>query len=229
MNQQLWRHPANIPDEFGRIWLVNLDKKPDGSGSWGITGIPMPVGWTDPLAMPGNYLDQPKGITGKADVNRLIVKPGLQKWLTTQRRYETEWNQRAFMVAQKLFGTAAHEMIQKQDDMLMREVGPKPFPSSQVIQAAINGHKGFLGLAPLTKEDRELLGTPSMEDMGFASEPAFAESNPSLPPVSQAPVADKPMPYFSFVKQMKEAGVTEKDEIKAHWEVYKAEFSKEAS
>lgn len=219
MNQQNWRHNANIPDEFGRIWLVNLDKRPDGGGSWGLASPPMPVGWTDPLRTPAQYIDQPVGVGGRTDPNKLRVLPGLQKWVATQKRHEADWKQRAFMVAQRLFGTAAHQMIQSEDETLMLEVGPKPFPSSTVIQAAINGHKGFLGLAPLTKDDRALLGVQNLEDMGYAAEPTVAEPSPAAEPEPR-------MSFFAFAAKMKKEGITDKDEIRTFWDVYKAETVK---
>lgn len=222
MDQRLWRHPANLPDEFGRIWLVNLDKKPDGSGSWGITGSPMPVGWTDPLRMPPSYVDQPKGLAGRPDVNRVTVLTGMQKWFAIQQRHEADWKARAFQVAQRLFGTAAHEMIQKQDESLMLEVGPKPFPASHIIQAAIKGHKGFLGLEPLTKADREALGVENLEDLGFAPEPSVLESNPLA---GNVPKAEKPLQFFAFVKRMKDEGVTDADEVKKFWTLYRADLA----
>ena len=226
MDQRLWRHTANLPDELGRIWLVNLDKRPDGAGSWGIVGAPMPVGWTDPLNMPTSYIGQPMGVVGKPDVNRVEVLPGMARWLVTQKRHEADWKQRAFMVSQRLFGSAAHKMIAEQDEALMIEVGPKPFPSSAVIEAALKGHKGFLGLAPLTKADREALGIQNLEDMGFAETPAYAETNPKLPNTSTAPALEgKPMHYMTFVKQMKENGVTDTKEVKAHWQTYREQFA----
>ena len=226
MNQQNWRHPANLPDELGRIWLVNLDKTPEGGGSWGIVGMPMPVGWTDPLNMPTSYITQPIGVVGKPDVNRVEVLPGMRRWLVAQKRHEADWKQRAFQVAQRLYGSAAHKMIEQEEEALMIEIGPKPFPTSKVIQAALDGHKGFLGLAPLTKADRGLLGVQNLEDMGFADAPAYAETNPKLPNTSTAPALEgKPMHYMTFVKQMKENGVTDPKEVKEHYKIYRESFA----
>src|SRR5258708_593464 len=98
--------------------------------------------------------------------------------------------------------------------------GPKPWPPAQAIQRAMQGDKAMLGLVPLSKADRKLLGKETEEDLGLASEPTLAEVNPALPPVASA---ERRLTYWKFVAKMKAEGISEPEEIKAHWGIYKAE------
>jgi|SRR3990167_810641 len=223
MNQADWRRDRNVRDEFGRLWLVAFEVGPGGQGGSNMpTGQICPAGWEDPLGTPQEYLAIPKGEFGEPDRNRLIVVPGLKRWLDAKRAQELEWRQRFTKVGQRTYKDAFNPKTHADDEVLLDLAGPRPTPPSAAIYAALQGDKGYLGLVALTKEQRKVLGKETMEDLGYATEATLAEPNPALPPTAEV---KKPMPYFSFVAEMKKAGVNESKDIKAHWDVYRAEFA----
>lgn len=220
MNQAAWRRDRNIKDEFGRLWLVAFEVGPNGQGGSGYpAGLIDRAGWDDPLAMPQEYLAIPKGEFGEPDKNKLSVIPGMRRWLDVQKAAELEWRQRFRKVGQKQYKDAFDPKLHETDEVLMDITGPKPWPGSEAITRALKGEKGLLGLEPMNTEQRKLLGKETLEDMGFASAPTFAETNPALPAANPAPR----LSYPEFVKSMKTQGITDPKEVAGHWHVYKDE------
>ena len=238
LNQADWRRDRNIKDQYGRIWLVSFETGPGGQGGSQMpTGPMMPAGWSDPLgasanAPPGS-LRIPMGEFGEPDRNKLLCD--FTTWFAVQRAAEREWRARMNQIGQRQYKSAYDPKTAEADDLLMDLAGPKPWPPSQAIQRAMQGDKAMLGLAPLSKEDRKLLGVETAQDLGYAEEPAAAEDNPALPPahprtVEQRTVSTiKALTYWAFVKKMKANGVSDPAEIKAHYRVYKEEMAAETA
>ena len=221
LNQADWRRDRNIRDNYGRLWLVSFETGPEGQGGSQMpTGQILPAGWADPLGTPQVYFRIPMGEFGEPDRNKLQCD--LRPWFLTQRDAEREWRTRMNQIGQRQYKSSYNPKTAEEDELLMSLAGPKPWPPSSAIQRAMKGDKGLLGLAPLSPADRVLLGKETAEDLGFAEEPVFAESNPALPPT---PKTKKPMTYWKFVKHMKAEGVTDVAEIREHWQVYKAEVT----
>jgi len=177
-------------------------------------------GWTDPLATPQIYFRIPMGEFGEPDRNKLFCD--LAPWLAVQRAAEREWKVRMNQIGQRQYKSAYDPKTAKDDDLLMSLAGPEPWPPTAAIARALKGDKAMLGLTPLSKEDRKLLGRETEEDLGFAAAPTLAEENPALPPVQKTRVK-RAVTYPKFVKKMKAEGITDPAEIKAHWDIYKAE------
>src|SRR3990167_4659401 len=224
MNQQLWRRDRNVKDEFGRLWLVSFETTPTGGGSNMPTGQITPAGWADPLGMPQEYLAIPKGEFGEWDRNRITVIPGMVRWLEQQRAAELVWRQELRKEGVKRYKEAFDPVKANEDEVLLDVVGPRPWPLATVIAAALKGDKGYLGIEPLSREQRNVLGKETLEDLGFAPQPTVIEQTP----VPTTRTVGKLMPYLSFVAEMRKANVTDPKEIKAHWEVYKSEVRSEA-
>lgn len=229
MNQAHWRRDRNIRDNFGRLWLVIFDSKPDGGGSNMPTGQILAAGWSDPLATPQQYIQIPLGEFGEPDRNKIVVRYDL--WITKQREAELEWKKALYQKGQQHYKSAFNPHTAEEDDFLMsvQGVGPRPWPVSEAIVRALKGDKAMLGLAPLTKADRKLLGKETVEDLGLAAEPAYAEPNPRLPDTPGAFESDEKddveavrLTYPEFVKQMKMQGITEPKEVAGHWHVFKS-------
>jgi hypothetical protein len=215
MNQKDWRDDINVRDQYGRLWLVALEKHPDGGGSHMPTGQITPAGWQDPLHTPQEYISVPKGEFGQYDRNKLIVD--LKRWVTYQQRKVQEWRSEAIRKGRRLYKNAFTPSMIEDDEVLREEVGPAPWPAVAAIQRAARGDRELLGLRPLGPEGRKLLGLEQLEDLGYAEAPAYAETNPKLPSTREAP-----MPYFTFKKLMKEQGITEPAALKAKWQAYRA-------
>lgn len=217
MNQADWRRDRNIRDQWGRLWLVAFETGPGGvGGSQMPTGQISEAGWSDPLKTPQEYLTIPKGEFGEPDRNKLAIIYG--PWLKKIQDAERDWKKRLIEIGRKMYKTAFNLKTAEEDEVLMSEAGPKPWPPSQAIVRASKGDKAMLGLATLAKADRELLGLETLEDLGYDAAPSMAEPNPQLPPI---PVSEKPMRFFTFVAELKKRGITDAKEVKGLWKAYR--------
>jgi hypothetical protein len=228
LNQQDWRIDANIEDQYGRLWLISFETGPNQEGGSQMpTGQILAAGWSDPLATPQIYFRIPRGKFGSPDRNSLLID--YAPWLAVQRQAERDWKMNLNTVGMRHYKSAYNPRTAEQDEFLMsvQGVGPKPWPPSSAIARAMRGDKAMLGLSPLSKEDRKLLGKETDEDLGFASEPTMEEESPMLPPVPKAR-AKQPMTFWKFAAKMKKEGITQPEEIKGLWAVYKAEAKAEA-
>ncbi len=218
LNQSDWRIDANVEDQYGRLWLLSFETGPNQEGGSQMpTGQILAAGWSDPLATPQIYFRIPKGKFGSPDRNKLFLD--LAPWLAVQKAAERDWKMNLNTVGMRHYKSAYNPRTAEQDEFLMsvQGVGPKPWPPSQAIARAMKGDKAMLGLAPLSADDRKLLGKETEEDLFGSSEPTVEEE------ISVLPSAKKPLTYPQFVQAMKKEGITDPKEVAGHWAVYKTE------
>jgi len=224
LDQAGWRQDRNVKDQFGRLWLVAFETGPNRQGGSGMpTGQIVAAGWSDPLGTPQQYIRVPKGEFGEYDKNRLVVD--LVRWMRDQKEHEREWRQRFRQAGVKQYKSAFDPKEHAKDELLLDIVGPKPWPASDAIDRAAKGDRQYLGIEPLDRQHREVLGVETLEDLGYAPTAAYAEPNPALPPVSAAPPIEtraERLTWPQFTKKLKADGVP-RAEHSALWEAYKAE------
>lgn len=167
------RIDLDAPDQFGRLWAINLEIK-----SRDAVDI-LACGWVDPLRTPRKYVLLPR--RGKSsDLSRVEI--GVERWLVDQDEAERDRKMRLYeewiRSPQK-----GHLTDPEQDDIVNARLGPPPFPSVKAL-CAIFGYRrvelsgtvqflktdaavrtGPLGLTPMTADDRRILGIVTMEDI----------------------------------------------------------------
>jgi len=175
VTQQNMRMDRNARDQFGRLWLMSVEKKTN-QPCGGIDS----AGWSDPLKTPQKYLKVPKNEFGQFDSTRLDVRD--KEWIIEQERAEREWRRSLLEIAQqKSPGGFTVETVE-QNEWFMMLAGPKPWPSSAALKAAfIDLRPGLLGLEPLDADDRALLGLETLEDIEATVRKAAPPPEPTMP------------------------------------------------
>lgn len=189
------RRDRNLPDQFGRKWLVCLELA-TGEPTGGI----IPAGFTDPLHTPQKYLKIPRDADGQPAMDRMLVDIDL--WITEFEEADRAWLQQLMENAQLMYKRMDRAQMADlpSDPYIVRLTGPRPKPNVAVLRRAKAGYKPFLGLAPLSRQDRSDLGEETYEDMQNAD---------PLPAQGQ-----EPEQYHEFIQwSMKERGVSFKEAL----------------
>src|SRR5207248_5684846 len=102
------------------------------------------------------------------------------------------------------------------DKLLLKLVGPKPWPASDVLRMAAAGNQALLGFTPLTQRERELLKIPTIADLRAGPMPA-----PKAVPAGVVPETYKEFVAWAFATG---AGATMK-EVAALWKEHRANLT----
>ena len=205
LTQAARRRSFNAMDQFGRLWLANIEV-----ASGAACSPLVPAGWTDPLRTPAKYLKlrnafaiQAAGSPVTVDFDRWIAdmegpdgKSGLQG----------EWKLRLYEIGRENNKVSFNPVEAETNEYYLHLAGPKPWPSAAVLRMAKAGHRELLGLAPLTIVGRKLLGLETAEDIeaGFTQ----PEQVKAAAPVPTADTTGYPegLGWTEFVKYAKEQG-----------------------
>lgn len=212
------RGSLNATDQFGRSWLYTYETK-----TLEQTGEMRPAGWTDPLRTPIKYLIVPKQ-PGTSQPMFGTIRVLFAEWIADTKRAMDDWQQNLWNVGQDLFkGAFKSTQELEEDPRVVKQAGPKPWPSHDALVAASRGHKGLLGIVPpmlpdgrpnldpLAVEARQMLGIVYLEDLSAAP----VEGVPA--PVIATSLGD----YRTFVADAMRAGKT-MAEAAALWNSHKA-------
>ena len=203
LTQQDWRTDVNPMDQFGRLYLASIEKD-----TMDVTGG-IDKCFDDPLNTPMKYLKLERK-RGKPVWDSLLVQG--KEWIADTVAGEKEWKANLWRIGREMHKQAFKPKEAEQDEYLLSLTGPKPFPSSDALKVAFGkpcaAQRQLLGLDPMGREGRALLGKESLEDM----ETAHAEERrgiPHEPPASER-IADT-WPSFLAArrkegKSFKEAG-----------------------
>lgn len=157
-SQADFRQDLNAEDQFGRAWSLTIEKATGDP-----TGQITQAGWDDPLHTPQKYLHIPRNKFGQPAMGQIAVDGA--HWIQDIKADLTGWVQRLYACAQKFYPAGFDPRTIHEDPVVAQAAGAQPWPSVSVLQAAMNGHKGFLGLAPLTEADRKALNRQTVEDL----------------------------------------------------------------
>lgn len=172
------RRDMNLIDQFGRPWLAAIDRdtfEPVGhiQAAWslGIDGAVL-----DPLCTPQQYLKIKHDNFGNPQLNKILVD--FVAWIRDQTGATKEWKTRLWNIGRETQKNAFNPKTAEHDEYLLHLVGPRPWPTPAVLLLAMKGQdKRLLGLAPMDRETRELLGIVELEDLeAAADEVAMLES-----------------------------------------------------
>ena len=152
------RMDLNAEDQFGRAWLLTIEKATGDP-----TGQITQAGWDDPLHTPQVYLKVPRNRFGQPAHGHIEVT--FARWITESKADLGIWVQRLYQCAQKFYPSGFDPKTIHEDPLVAQAAGPQPWPPIPVLEAASKGHQGFLGLAPLTEEDRRGLKRQTVEDL----------------------------------------------------------------
>lgn len=152
------RRDMNLTDQFGRKWLAAIEKE-----SFEPAGHVTPAGWTDPLRTPSQYLLIPRDNHGNPQINRCEVDFG--RWIADQDQATRDWKIRLWQIGREQQKNAFDPKTAEQDEYLLHLTGPKPWPTPPVLRKAKAGDKRLLGILPLDRHTRILLGLVELEDL----------------------------------------------------------------
>jgi hypothetical protein len=176
-NQPGQRRDVNAVDQFGRTWCFPIEVRTgdpcsvmtlvtaDGSGAL-----------VDPIRTPQKYVTIPR-VAGQPVMGKIFVD--LNRWARDHQEDDERWLQQLRENAQATYKKLEPREIPKlvEDPHLLSLTGPRPWPSQEVLKAAAKGYKPFLGLAPLSRSDREKLGELTYEDVVEEMEPKAGQRN----------------------------------------------------
>lgn len=203
------RRDINPLDQFGRKWSMTIEI---------ITGDPtggiFPAGWSDPLKTPMKYIKVRRTPEGQSELGRVLVD--FPSWVEEIRHEDGLWYQQLYENAIAKYATIdpAKVATLDRDPFLLRLTGPKPWPSIEVITAAMQGDRGFLGLEPLTPKHRAMLNMSTIEDLkaGATMPEAPVTRDLSTPPES----------YKEFIRWAYETGAAPPGDLKRVGELWQA-------
>lgn len=205
--QATYRRDLNPKDQFGRKWLVVVEVKTmdicgEALPAWnGVPGQPK-----DPMRTPMNYVRLATTEDGNPDTSRCTVD--LEAWKIQQEEATRGWYERLHDNAIHIYKAIDQNSDLEHDRILVRHTGPKPWPSVEVLEAAIAGDEQFLGIAPLDRAHRAALLTPTTADL--KATPAEV-----LLPEPTGNEAEPPDTYQAFVSWVQKKGITKKGDLKA--------------
>ena len=208
-SQAAQRQDLNAEDQFGRAWSLTIEKSTGDP-----TGQITQAGWDDPLNTPQQYVRVPRNKFGQPAHGRVEVQ--YPRWIQDHKADLQGWIQRVYACAQKFYPSGFDPKTIHEDPLVAQAAGPQPWPSVPVLEAAQKGHQGFLGLAPLSRDDRQRLNRLTVEDMirnvaetahGMTAEP------------ETAPPAEETWPQF--LSRRSKDGLT-MHQVAAEWRDKKA-------
>lgn len=159
-----YRLDLNPKDQFGRKWLVVVEKE-----TMDICGEALPAWETakdrprDPLRTPMNFVRLVRNDVGQADTSRCVVD--YDAWVEQQRQATQLWYERLNENALLVYKAIEMGADLEHDPILAKLTGPKPWPSIEVVEAARDGDRQFLGLEALDREHRAAIAQLTLADL----------------------------------------------------------------
>lgn len=202
------RKDVNWPDQHGRLWLLNLEldtfQPTEIQQAWGALG--------DPLRTPRKYLKIPDQKGQPVAWGKISVD--YAHWTRDVKEATAVWKQWFLAIAKKFYPKGFDTKTIWEDEIVLAEAGPRPFPPIEALARAAKGDQAMLGLAPLSREDRVLLGMENEADI----EEAFNEA--SAPVVNFAE-----MSYPQFLKEAMGKGRMTMAQAAVAWKAHKENVS----
>lgn len=201
------RREINPKDQFGRRWGGTIE-----IATGDPTGAFVPCGFPDNLCNTKNYLRTYRDEFGNVDLSRVEVNFPL--WVRDIEEAERSWYEQLHRNAIHVYKSIEPEKVATldQDKFLMDLTGPKPFPSSDVLRAAMAGDRQYLGFEPLDRAHREALRMETLEDLkSSASTPTVVDVASDLPPDT----------YPEFLKWVFARGTKSMKEAAALWQEHR--------
>ena len=160
ITQPSQRRSLNPRDQFGRLWHTNIEIA-TGDATGGI----IPAGWSDPLNTPTHYIRVPRTDDGQMQLG--TVEVDFPRWIHDHEAEEERWFTQLYQNAHSIYKTLDQSEVKNlvHDKYMTDITGPKPFPSVEVLKKAQQGYRPFLGLEPLSAEDRAMLGKRTLGDL----------------------------------------------------------------
>jgi len=228
INQRDQRRDLNPHDQFGRMWLAQIEKE-----TMDLCGIVHAAGWQDPLRTPQKYLGV--GEDEYSQRNPMILKVKAVEWIRDIEDAEGEWTRQLYSIGRTVSKHNFNPKTAHEDEYLLEVVGPKPWPSSETLKRAFNLKdpisRVLLGFHPmkvngkpvmgdkLVKEARVLLDQEEIEDLEAAANSVKTDGDVTNKDGNAAAV---PMKYQQFVKQcFAEGKVRVMGEVGPLWAAYK--------
>jgi|SRR6267378_400356 len=128
------RRNYNVKDQWGRLWLVSIEKE---------TGHPtgaIEACFTDPLATPQQYLEIDEEMPRLLNIR-------YDRWIADQNAAVRDWEARRDDIGRALYGER-YNPLKKVTRELERIVGKEPRAVGDIERAAA-GDRPMLGLEPL--------------------------------------------------------------------------------
>lgn len=220
--QQSQRRDIRPVDQFGRKFFGSIEV-----ATGGFTGqINAAGGWIDPLRTPQKFLGMPGDENGDSQLGRLVVD--FPSWITEIKQDEAQWYQSLLEIAgQKYSRLDPNDVPHLENDPFIRGLtGPKPWPSSVVLDAAMQGDRQYLGFEKLDDAHKTALGIPLASGAELA---ARAKVAVPLARTESAPIPPPPNTYQEFVTwAFKYDGAKNLTESAAKWNEHKTKFTETA-
>ena len=140
------RRNYNVKDQWGRKWLVSIEKE-TGHPTGAIESC-----FTDPLGTPQQYLEIDEEMPRQLNIR-------YDRWIADQNAAVRDWEARRDDIGRALYGER-YNPAKKITRELERIVGKEPRPVGDIEKAAA-GDKGLLGLVPDSKGSTVLTNVPA--------------------------------------------------------------------
>ena len=133
------RQSFNKPDQWGRSWLISIEKATGDP-----TGQILPAGWSDPINTPQKYLLVPR--------HQASISVDYKPWIEDMKAADREYRQQLNQIGHRLYGEK-FDARKKPTQHMTDEAGPPPVDWKR-IQKAADGDQELLGLLePVAVED----------------------------------------------------------------------------
>lgn len=172
--QAMDRRDMVLRDEFKRPWLAALEIK-----TFEPTGHVTPAGWDDVLRTPQQYLRIPRDEFNNPQVGQLRID--WDRWIKDQADATKDWKVRLWNIGREQQKNAFDPAKAEHDEYLLHLTGPKPWPTPEALRLAKAGDRQLLGIKPLDKRSRTLLGLVELEDLEAAPAEALADEAEHAP------------------------------------------------
>jgi hypothetical protein len=197
----------NAVDQWDRPWLLSIELATGDP-----TGLILPAGWDDPLRTPQEYITVPKNRFNQPSWGRVHVD--YPPWIRKVAQDQKDWRMQFLNTAQQQF-KGKFKTDEIWDDPYIQElVGPKPYPSVELLERARTGDREVLGIVPVTSpEVLALFGAQPPKGKTIREMTEALERE-----LSQGSTVDEVIPfvtgtsrqdYTTFMAQAKDAGMTQ--------------------
>ncbi len=133
------RQSFNKPDQWGRSWLISIEKATGDP-----TGQILPAGWSDPINTPQKYLRVPR--------HQATMSVEYEPWIADMKAADRDYRQQLNVIGHRLYGEK-FDARKKPTQHMLDYAGPPPVDWREIERAA-NGDRELLGLKePVTVED----------------------------------------------------------------------------
>lgn len=205
-------------DQFGRQWSMTIEIA-TGEPTGGI----FHGSWEDPLRTPQKHV----GMARQGESTVLgQCRVDFDRWIAENEADEQRWYKQLFENAQTIYKKLEPGDVKnlEHDAYLLQLTGPKPFPATSCLRRAAGGYKPFLGLAPLSPQDRIDLAMPTLEDYTSGAVKVAAEALAETPTIPAPPETYKEFLAWAF----KHGGAKSLTEAAAAWREHREALAQPA-